>query len=704
MSQFAGMEIKIRNCNNLDNAEIEVTEGKVNVKYGPNGTGKTTIARAVALGSQVPPADLSGLLPFKYRGANLLQEQKPFVSCSKHFTKIMLFNEEYVNNIVLRQDEVLKDSFNIFIRTSDYEARMSEIEKLILRIRKTFAENAELGQVIKDLYDLIDSFGKTKSKTGYVKSSRIARGIGGGNKLEHIPEHLKAYAPHLKGENNVKWIKWQIDGNEFLPTASSCPFCTAPTDAVKITMIESIKNEYDPKSIEHLNLLIGVVDRLGKYFSPDTLNSITTLINNKDGITKDGEEFLGGILRNQIELLHRKLIDVQTISFFSLRDVGEVEDKLLALKIDPTNILSLNSSATLDVITIVNQAIDDVLVSVSKLQGEVNKHKAKIEAVIAMRKGEINDFLQYAGYKYSVDIPPDRDSYKMRLRHCDFAEDIEHGSNHLSFGERNAFALVLFMYECLSVNAELIVLDDPISSFDKSKKFAILHMLFKGSPTTCLRGKTALLLTHDIEPVIDMIKAVPKFFAECTTASFLKNTAGSISEIPIRQIDIATFSDICRENLSSPTEDVIKTIYLRRNFETISGKCLKYNMLASLLHGKEAPTVQSKDGTAPMTAEESAYAITSIKKWFDDFSYAAILSTVLDKEKLRQLYDANTNNYEKLQLFRMMNVSEVEHGVLRKYINETYHIENEYIMQLNPRKYDHVPDFIIDECSKLLLL
>ena len=44
-------------------------------------------------------------------------------------------------------------------------------------------------------------------------------------------------------------------------------------------------------------------------------------------------------------------------------------------------------------------------------------------------------------------------------------------NEHLSYGEKNAFALVLFMYSVLKDNPDLIVLDDPISSFDGNKKF-----------------------------------------------------------------------------------------------------------------------------------------------------------------------------------------------------------------------------------------
>jgi hypothetical protein len=37
-----------------------------------------------------------------------------------------------------------------------------------------------------------------------------------------------------------------------------------------------------------------------------------------------------------------------------------------------------------------------------------------------------------------------------------------------------------------------------------------------------------------------------------------------------------------------------------------------------------------------------------------------------------------------------------------KFVNETYHIENEYVMQLNPREFDAVPEYVVDSCAELL--
>ena len=44
MDAFA---IEIENCNSIEKATITISEGALNIKYGPNGLGKSTIARAI---------------------------------------------------------------------------------------------------------------------------------------------------------------------------------------------------------------------------------------------------------------------------------------------------------------------------------------------------------------------------------------------------------------------------------------------------------------------------------------------------------------------------------------------------------------------------------------------------------------------------------------------------------------------------------
>ena len=62
-----------------------------------------------------------------------------------------------------KQDEVLANSFEIFVKTADYEKQINAIETIITSIKNTFRDSKEIDQVIADVSTLIDSFGKSKS-------------------------------------------------------------------------------------------------------------------------------------------------------------------------------------------------------------------------------------------------------------------------------------------------------------------------------------------------------------------------------------------------------------------------------------------------------------------------------------------------------------------------------------------------------------
>lgn len=42
------MDIEIRHCNNIVRAHITLTADKLNIKFAPNGTGKSTLSRAIS--------------------------------------------------------------------------------------------------------------------------------------------------------------------------------------------------------------------------------------------------------------------------------------------------------------------------------------------------------------------------------------------------------------------------------------------------------------------------------------------------------------------------------------------------------------------------------------------------------------------------------------------------------------------------------
>ena len=694
------MRLKISNCNNIDNGEFDIVEGRLNIKYAINGTGKSTISKTIEAFVTNDQEKKHSLLPFKYYTNG--EENSPKLEGYDQFTKVAIFNEKYIEDYVYQSDELIKNSFEIFVKSPDYDKHLNEIEKLLEGINITFQNHPELEELIKKIQLFIDGFGKAKS--GYSAAGAIGKGIAKGNKITNIPVGLEVYEPYLKNTENVKWIKWQLEGRQYLDMAEQCPYCTGSIEKTK-DIILKVGEEYDARAVEQLTKMLDVFKDLMPYFTIDTANKIKEIINNVSGISSAQKTFLLEI-KAQVDSCMQQLYGLKGMSFHSLKNAEKIADEIKKYKIDLSYYSHLNSDLSNEKVKLINKTLDEVLEKAGKLQGEIAQQKKLIKKTIEMYSTEINDFLYYAGYKYCVDIQEEENKtdYHLVLKHIEGDNNIQMANEHLSYGEKNAFALVLFMYSVLKDNPDLIVLDDPISSFDGNKKFAIINMLFMGKHS--LKNRTVLLLTHEFNTVIDAIYNLPSKFNPKPTAAFLTTKQGVLSEKQITKADIKSFGDIARANIRSDMDLLNKLVYLRRLLELENKDSLAWQLLSNVFHKREIPEYHYPDDTPDrlMTPEEIQEATDEIRtNYISNFDYDAVYQKTQNMTLMKELYHNSASNYEKLQIYRIMFNDNNSNSVIRKFVNETFHIENDYLFQLNPCEYDTVPQYIIDECNKEIL-
>jgi ABC-type Mn2+/Zn2+ transport system ATPase subunit len=701
------VDIVLKKCNSIENGQIKIIDKSLNIKYGINGTGKSTISKAIeyyVIDKNNSSNELSKLKPFKYRDNT--NENNPEVSGLDLIENVAIFNEDYINQYVFQPNEVLKNSFDILINNETYQNGMAEINELIKDISKTFEDNKDIEIMLDNLNELLKSFG---TANGLSKSSSFSKAFKNGNLVENIPNNLLVYKDFIEADNNTKWLNWQMTGKDYLDISSCCPYCTSSDIEEKKETIKAVSENYDSKLIEHLNKIIKTISKLKEYFTVDSYDKIIEISKSVNGLQKEEESFILEI-REQIKTLIEKLQNVRRLGFQSLKDFDKVDETIKTYKIKLSYMAHLNTDVTEEKILKINTSLDEILEKSSQLQGKVNIQKKQVKDTIEKHKKDINTFLKYAGYSYSINIEEDsaNNSYKMQLIHNDFVEsNIDNTKNHLSFGEKNAFALILFMYEVLKNNPDLIILDDPISSFDKNKKFAILEMLFANSEVkkkqrNNFSNKTVLMLTHDFEPIVDIIYVNPKgmFDKINPTANYLENIEGVLSEKDIIKNDIKTFIDIAEENILLLDEQINKLIYLRRLCEITNNKGFAYQLLSNLFHKREVPIYKSLEDDRAMTEDEIEEATEEIKnKIKEEFCYSSCYQNIIDNDEIKRLYSKSSNNYEKLQIYRILFNENNENRVIRKFVNETFHIENDYIYQLNPFKYQTIPHYIIKECD-----
>ena len=352
-----------------------------------------------------------------------------------------------------------------------------------------------------------------------------------------------------------------------------------------------------------------------------------------------------------------------------------------------------------------NSTIDSALASVDVLQKEVAAQQKRIADEIREYDEHINAFMELAGYPYRVTIGDLGDEkYKILLRHVDLpGEEIQEPKSHLSYGERNAFALALFVYDAIHSNPGLVVLDDPISSFDGNKKFALLKMMFWDEEWKTLSGKTVLMLTHDFCPVIDVMRTFSKDFPSSPVGWYLKCEDGRIKEAKIKKDNVRSAVDINRHNAKRQDKDVLIRLVHCRKWLELKGEVRgpAHDLVSNVEHLRAVPERRNDVGIwVPMSTDEIAAGLDTIRECITDFDYGAAVNRASDLKVLKALYDKAQCNFEKVLIFRYMVMLYKERkgaepdldGIVRKYMNEPFHIENDYVYQLDPYKYDPISD------------
>ena len=92
-----------------------------------------------------------------------------------------------------------------------------------------------------------------------------------------------------------------------------------------------------------------------------------------------------------------------------------------------------------------------------------------------------------------------------------------------------------------------------------------------------------------------------------------------------------------------------------------------------------------------------------IDKIIPGYTYDTMISK-LDSSKLIEEIHTNTNIYYKILAIRLLFEREKdlkkqlkkEYPAACKFLNETNHIENDYVFQLNPEKYFSIPEVYIN--------
>lgn len=674
-----------------------------------NGTGKSTISKAIFLKTQ-GSNKIYELCPY---GKENKEECSPNIS-DIPYNNVKVFNEGYVSGKVLAKENFFENPYMVFLNTGECDALEKTISEMLVELQAAIqdVENmSELKTCFDEYFKIFKLKGDSIAKQGGV--GELIKGNGSGFENHHELDDYKPFYSNRNMKEVSTWANWRREGADKV-VQDQCPFCTKKL----------------PKEIEEQNTLIE------KVFKKSALSTATAVLEYLKKAENSGfvsvkaiqeiESYIGdgtkaselhaelSRLGNETQYLQKKIESILRFRPMNVthEQLDKIDQSLEELKINKGTIDKYYCTSTVyTLVDVIEERVNALKENTRKLKGLFEAHEKKLNQIVKNQKEDINDFLALAGFPYEFELKPDGEKQaKVYLRPSNEAiEQLESPADHLSWGEKNAFSLVMFMFEALSENADLIVLDDPISSFDTNKKFAVIRRMFDNKKKS-FRDKTVLMLTHDMQPIIDYVKG--DFFKRmglttAVSAKWLCNSNGYIDEKDIKEADLKNIVELTnsiRKDSSYPMH--VRIVNYRKYIELTETKCADlpaYQVLSNLIHGREKAT--QNDDVTQLPAEIINEGCQAISKILGGNSYHDWLEQVTDEKLKAEI--ASESEYAKIIAFRLLfeRHSEVfktlrsqEPGTY-KFMNETNHIENDYVFQLDPMKFYSIPEYYLDKLT-----
>ncbi len=322
-------------------------------------------------------------------------------------------------------------------------------------------------------------------------------------------------------------------------TENVCPYCLQPvSDEYKRKLFESIENILSKEAEKHIAELKSMqLNQITFDFLPyeeldkkvidkakselDELNVEIEKCNNR--LQEKINDVYTPIMKAEWTI-EKKLDAFKT----SLSELEKLRKEYNESVVDTTKMVSglneINSdyafykikdayeqyTAALEIHNKANEEAENLRKELQKKKDILDKVKEKKKSIkIAVE--DINDGLRYiffSGNRLSIDVEDERYILKSRGKNV--------SPKKISVGERNAIALCYFFSEIMREQMEgeiygkeyLLVIDDPVSSFDMENRIGVLsyvkselNKFVSGNPNT-----KPLILTHDLQAFFDIEK------------------------------------------------------------------------------------------------------------------------------------------------------------------------------------------------------
>ena len=693
---------------------------RASLVFGRNGSGKSTITRAVSKATgneEIEDIVSSRFVDSSNSDVTITDDDKK---------RIFVFNEDYTNSKVrLKEDglstiimfgeigdiadEIEKatlthkmagkdhtdqnekyasyvDVNNIQSPENQYEKIKAKLkgdrswadrERLILSSKSNAAVNdtvvSEIMKItpvesqsdLSSAYDLEYSKLQTAKSAGSIITATIPTVNDYSAKIKTIADLLaeKIEEPTLTGREKRLLILAQSGKQsmltaiktEFLSKTNTCPFCLqSVTDEYKRELIKSIEKVLSKAVEEHSAALgkssIQLISMDFSTFEPADKTTTDSCRKAVDAVNVKIAE-CNQVIEQKIANLYTPItgftselqesVDMLKIQLSELaKKKKEYNDRIGHIQETQTDLKTLNKK-------LAYYEIKDLYADYIKQKGEKDSEKSKLDKLadaLEKAKKELDDLnqkkknvkiavdfinrgLQYVFFsaeRLKVDVSGD--NYTL------LSNNTPVKPKNISVSERNILALCYFFTELLNNVDEkdvhkaecLIVLDDPVSSFDLENRVGIISYL-KSQIIKILRGNPnskIVLLSHDLLTVYDLDKALGE------VATQIKIKVGNDDKnmaFRLLELDKHKITDFNRKKRNEYSQ-LLKTVY-----EYASNKSDEYELVIGNIMRRMLEafgTFEYRKGIEEISCDQTILSIIIEEKrnYFENLMYRLILN------------------------------------------------------------------------------
>lgn len=550
--------------NFVKNNEIDFSKDQIAVLYGPNGTGKTSLVKALSseagtsvkytYGEESYTDGTQFFVINDQNNRNIIQgETKDFLlgdNIRKEFELQKHIEQEY-KRLCNDSISILKNNYNIS------SGRSKSIE--------CFFALASVQDMIKDLMN-------NKSKGSK---------IGVDKYISELDKHTEIIISEFEQEKLDYVISDLSDNNSLIVEIESID-------------VSKLANNSHIKEVEENTEAIRILSRFNYkeqciVCDSEGINSVNLLnkkTKNIEGIKKTLDEKTKRIVE---QIIH----NIRAEDPFRIKDImlGAIETG------DLSEVLELKSSIE-EYKNIFTNKILKELVEIYK--GSDIKIKNEEYQTMISQKPNITeeDFLyieKIISGNMSKELKIDRDDKKNIRIVLDNKEflGVDREELPLSSGEQNFLSLTFEFLKAKNSDKSIVILDDPISSFDSIYKNKIAYAIVK-----MLHNKKRIILTHNI----DLLRLLDGQFKKCFRLYLFNNTQGEENGFISLSSDerdmlinldelLNTFRDKIFKHIQNKELFLISLIPFMRGYSTIINDTTIKEKLTQLMHGYKTDTV-----------------------------------------------------------------------------------------------------------------